>query len=308
MRIGESRLGKAILDLCGAPLPRQEALKALSLITDTMVEAHITAAFISTAPFSSSTKGGGGRRQSQVAKTPQELHTQATKIMKSVRGLSVDVLKALSPFVKVLATPHLYEPPVATGHGDTTGGALNMLQHIEKAFYEHEIITAMRCQVSKAVKEKELMRTSTTNTNSGNSAASLAPSGGGYSRKELRRYRLLLQEFDEAVINLKITLGIYYKTLGHQQHQQRGRQGAHGPSPGHGPGHGQGDMGLLSIPTTNRTNWHRSLLRRQQDMVSVHLRPPWRAAINTHFWTLESRCIRTCQCMDLVCSSSWKQC
>ena len=239
MRIGESRLGKAILDLCGAPHPRLPVLQALSLITDTMIEARITASLApSSSTLMSSTsvpKGQGSKRQNQFVRSPQELQSTAMKLMKNV-GLPTDVYKALSPFVKILSTPQYYDPPSALSF-EVNCGALNMLQHIEKAFYEHEIITAMRCQVSKAVKEKELLRS----TSSSNSAASIAgTTGKGYSRKELRRYRMLLQEFDEAVINLKITLGIFYKALGHQilqqkstcPQQQRGQGGVANSHPG----------------------------------------------------------------------------
>ena len=218
MRIGESRLGKSILDLCGAPHPRQSTLQALSLISDSMIDARISFSLESTIPQPlSHVPRGGAKMVFQSSKTANEMLSRANILIKST-GLPPEVQKALQPFIKIITNPIYYDPP-SSKQNESLCGALNMLQQIEKAFYEHEIITTMRYKVSKAVKDKEISRSSSV------SASAATASDPGYTRKELRRYRLLLQEFDEAVVRLKTTLSIFSRTLGFQisRHNKEGK-------------------------------------------------------------------------------------
>lgn len=79
LRIGDSRLGNAILDLCAAPHPRSKALSALSAICDlTLVQRW---------------------------KSPplQDLFLQACLLIDDI-GLPLEVQRALKPFIKVLTS------------------------------------------------------------------------------------------------------------------------------------------------------------------------------------------------------------
>ena len=79
IRIGDSRLGNAILDLCAAPYPRTKILKALSIITDTAIVAH-----------------------KKNTMSPQELFSRAENLIRSTE-LPEDVQRALNPFIKIIS-------------------------------------------------------------------------------------------------------------------------------------------------------------------------------------------------------------
>jgi hypothetical protein len=79
LRIGDSRLGNAILDLCAVPHPRDATLQALSIICD-------EAAIAPTTRLSA-----------------KDLFANATALFKDI-GLPDDAQRALKPFIKILAT------------------------------------------------------------------------------------------------------------------------------------------------------------------------------------------------------------
>lgn len=80
VRLGDSKLGNAILDLCAVPYPRTKILKVLSIITDTAIVAH--------------------KRKTI---SPQSLFHRAENLIKST-GLPEDVQRALRPFIKIIST------------------------------------------------------------------------------------------------------------------------------------------------------------------------------------------------------------
>jgi hypothetical protein len=84
LRIGDSRLGNAILDLCAAPYPRTDALRALSAISDEALT------------------------QKWKNSPTQDLFLNSCSLLAEI-GLPVDVQRALQPFVKVITSisnPH----------------------------------------------------------------------------------------------------------------------------------------------------------------------------------------------------------
>jgi hypothetical protein len=85
LRIGDSRLGNAILDLCAAPFPREKILRILSTIADEAITSNII-----------------GTKNRAVAMTDSALVAQAHALLNAV-GLPNEVRRALKPFVNILA-------------------------------------------------------------------------------------------------------------------------------------------------------------------------------------------------------------
>jgi hypothetical protein len=79
LRIGDCRLGNAILDLCAAPYPRTKALRALSAICD-----EALAQKLKNSPF-------------------QDLFLHSCSLLAEI-GLPDDVQRALNPFIKVITS------------------------------------------------------------------------------------------------------------------------------------------------------------------------------------------------------------
>jgi hypothetical protein len=132
LRIGDSRLGNAILDLCAAPHPRFKALSALSTICDEAL--------------------------SQRWKSPPlpDSFQHACFLLHDI-GLPLEVQRALKPFIKVLtsisnpravlAALHnvllllLPAPPL---HYPVTSLFLSLPLVLSQTFYSHEVIVAIQ--------------------------------------------------------------------------------------------------------------------------------------------------------------------
>lgn len=85
LRIGDSRLGNAILDLCAAPYPRDKILQTFSTIADESATSHIV-----------------GVKNRALAMSDSALIAQAHALVNAV-GLPNEVRRALKPFINILA-------------------------------------------------------------------------------------------------------------------------------------------------------------------------------------------------------------
>ena len=85
LRVGDSRLGNAILDLCAAPYPRDNIIRTFSAIADEAITSHII-----------------GSRNKALSVSDHDLIAQANQMVDAV-GLPREVRRALRPFVNILA-------------------------------------------------------------------------------------------------------------------------------------------------------------------------------------------------------------
>jgi len=176
LRIGDSRLSNAILDLCAAPHPRARVLRAFSAICDNAIVAHMV-----------------GAKYKDRALSGSELCSQAYNLIKSI-GLPEDVQRALRPFVKIIAM---------------SSGAKASIDAIEKTFYSHPVITAIQKQINMMTStSNEKVPSVNKNTTLGKSTSASRSANDLnadviYTKKDLKRYTALLRKFDDAVKHVK---------------------------------------------------------------------------------------------------------